>query len=348
MGRPKLWGTIGLLLLGAAALADEGSYAAEFLTVGVGARAAAMGEAAVAIAEDATAAYWNPAGLMGVPAYAFAAQHADLFQSGGGAVLTRGLAQYNFLNLVLPFRDQERLAISWVRLSVDEIPRVTFQDDNGDGILGTYRDRNGNGRKDPGEYYVDTPTVAETFSNSDNALLISWARPIGSRLSIGVTGKWIRQSVFTYSGIGVGLDLGARYALSKHVVLGLSLQDLFGTRIRWNTPARPGFVLPTNPRLGAGIRLPFRRLLTLTLAADLDGRRTVQRTAEESPSRWHAGMELTLLRVASLRVGYDAGAVTAGAGFRIPIQRAVFEVDYAFMSHPDLGDVQRLSLVGGF
>ena len=42
--------------------ADEGAHAAEFLSHGVGARALGMGGAFVAVADDATATYWNPAG----------------------------------------------------------------------------------------------------------------------------------------------------------------------------------------------------------------------------------------------------------------------------------------------
>src|SRR6266487_6212781 len=41
----------------------EGTTAANFLKLGVGARALAMGEAYSAVADDANALYWNPAGL---------------------------------------------------------------------------------------------------------------------------------------------------------------------------------------------------------------------------------------------------------------------------------------------
>lgn len=41
-----------------------GTTTATFLKLGVGARASALGETFVAVADDATAPYWNPAGLM--------------------------------------------------------------------------------------------------------------------------------------------------------------------------------------------------------------------------------------------------------------------------------------------
>ncbi len=50
-------------LLPAGAHATAGTTAANFLKIGVGARGAAMGDAQVAISNDVTATYWNPAGL---------------------------------------------------------------------------------------------------------------------------------------------------------------------------------------------------------------------------------------------------------------------------------------------
>src|SRR5579864_5665137 len=42
---------------------DKGTTTANFLKLGVGARAEAMGEAYTAVADDATALHWNPAGI---------------------------------------------------------------------------------------------------------------------------------------------------------------------------------------------------------------------------------------------------------------------------------------------
>ncbi len=339
-----LAGAVGL----PSSLADEGSYALDFLSVGVGARALGMGGAHVADAHDATAAYWNPAGLTAVANHGFTAQHADMFQSGDGFALSRGLAQYNFVNVVLPFQRDAKVAVSWIRLSVDDIPRVTFNDRNGDGILGTYRDLNANDKKDPDEFYVDTPLVAETFSNSDNAFLFSYARPVRRDVSVGASVKVIRQTSWQASSTGFGLDLGATYRPVRYARVALVLHDAFGTRVRWNTSSRASFTRDMSARIGLAARLPYRNLVSLGAAFDVALGRALRRSEDDDESRTHLGAELTLLRTVSFRAGLDAGEFTAGAGFRVPIEDMQFFADYAFMTHPDLGDAQRLSLTGAF
>src|SRR5690349_12762060 len=57
---------IPLLCLGlttAIQAADPGTTAANFLKLGAGPRAVAMGDAQVGVADDVYATYWNPAGL---------------------------------------------------------------------------------------------------------------------------------------------------------------------------------------------------------------------------------------------------------------------------------------------
>ena len=53
------------------------NYTGDFLTSGVGGRALGLGGAYVSIADDATATYWNPAGIAGVTDnYQFCLMHA--------------------------------------------------------------------------------------------------------------------------------------------------------------------------------------------------------------------------------------------------------------------------------
>lgn len=73
-----------LKLAGLLVLAGQASWAAEtasFLDIGVGARALGMGGAYTALADDANALYWNPAGLSKLEKREFTASHAELFES---------------------------------------------------------------------------------------------------------------------------------------------------------------------------------------------------------------------------------------------------------------------------
>src|SRR5437773_12566900 len=54
---------LGVLSTGLAEAADTGTTGANFLKLGIGPRAIAMGEAQVGLADDVYATYWNPAGL---------------------------------------------------------------------------------------------------------------------------------------------------------------------------------------------------------------------------------------------------------------------------------------------
>ena len=94
-------------------------YSNEFLNIGAGARGLAMGNAQVASAEDATAGYWNPAGLTGVKDHPNAGiMHAEYFA---------GIAKYDYLSLAVPVQDNKRtLGFSLLRFAVDDIPNTLF------------------------------------------------------------------------------------------------------------------------------------------------------------------------------------------------------------------------------
>jgi len=77
-------------------------YSNEFLNIGVGARAQAMGNAFVASVDDVTAGFWNPAGLAGIDmkkGIQVGAMHAEWFG---------GVGKYDYLGAVIPFKDGKR------------------------------------------------------------------------------------------------------------------------------------------------------------------------------------------------------------------------------------------------
>ena len=60
-------------------VSNVGTTAAAFLNIGVGSRANAMGGAFVAISDDATALYWNPAGMSQCAHPEITLNHSDWF-----------------------------------------------------------------------------------------------------------------------------------------------------------------------------------------------------------------------------------------------------------------------------
>lgn len=93
--RKKLWSVlviiISIIILGSVSYAaDPGTTGANFLKIGVGARAAAMGEAFTAVTDDSTSLYWNPAGLARVEGRELSAMYNVWFQGIGQGYVSVG------------------------------------------------------------------------------------------------------------------------------------------------------------------------------------------------------------------------------------------------------------------
>ncbi len=338
---------LGLTAVSMLALAEEGSHAAEFLSHGIGARALGMGSSFVSIADDATAAYWNPAGLVQIPRRAFATMYSDSFGAVQGGFLSKGLVEYNFVSYVQQIEDIGSVGISWIRLGVDDIPHTTFTDVNGNGRLGDFHDKDGDGIKDPGELYIDRPEVAGYFSNVDNALLISYARQVHPNFSIGGNLKLLRQSLFENSGNGFGLDLGLMLKPLDGLHIGAMLADATGTQIRWNTADKPIFTRERRFRFGVSYRISFPVIGKGTFGVDLETGRKDLQTDGGTERVFRFGGEYWLFDVVALRIGAEGSKFAAGAGIGLRFGETALFADYAFNAH-DLGNSQRISISGLF
>lgn len=273
-------------------------YSNEFLKIGVGARAFAMGGAQVAHVNDVTAGYWNPAGLNSAsknPELVF--MHSEYFA---------GIAKYDYGAVALAPDDQSHFALSVIRLGVDDIPNtLNLVDDNGN---------------------VNYDNI-ESFSTADLGIYLSYARDINlvKGLKLGATAKIINRNVGKFATAwGFGLDVGAQYKMKNGLQLGAAFNDVTSTFNAWsfNTETfqeafeKTGNEIPENSleitlpsmRLGVAYKFfedrKFNLLLALDNATHFDGKRNVVLNLGAVSFDPQFGMEASYKNKVFLRAGF--------------------------------------------
>ena len=326
----------------------DARYTADFLTLGVGARALAMGGAGTALSDNAYAPYWNPAGLGQLTRYEVSFMHATL----------NGEDAYDFVSYIHPLKKRGALGVSWLRVGVDDIPITSLP------VVS----------RPVGP--ANRPEVVGSFNTTDNAFLLAhgWRLPAfrGIHLRLGGTLKLLYMSGYrSTNAIGGGADVGIIAMTppekSHQLLLGLQASDALTTKLYWNTPP-PSADLTSHtetilPQLKMGIAtihaLPiFRSTLILALDTYIQNRGGAGTHADVeapqgSPVELHAGAEWTLFDLLALRVGLAERSgslesirqVTAGVGLTLRfVTGAGAGLDYAFANHPALGGSHRISL----
>ena len=319
--------------------ARAGKYAAEFLSEGVGARALAMGGAYVAVADDATANYWNPAGLPFVRGPEIGFSHVTMFDE---------LANYDAFTLSVPVGRTIGLGLTWIRLGVDNIPRY-------DALLGNTSDRIGQAHP---EWRSDGESSG-SFSDTEQAYVFSVAKRfdfdlfLGGGLtpllvpvefSVGASGKYISQALDDHTGTGQGFDLGTMVRIgltseapevsTRFISLGFAVQNV-GTKLTWDTESDHQDDVTRNLRFGLGFSQAFVSLSSMvTLAVQMD---------DQYSQEIRYGGEYGFRDMVFLRGGADVDDFTAGAGLKLYMVR----LDYAFVGY-ELGNTHRLSAAVGF
>ncbi|HDP99671.1 MAG TPA: hypothetical protein ENN22_10890, partial [bacterium] len=213
----------------------KAKYAGEFLATGVGARALGMGGAFVAVSGDVTGGYWNPAGLTRVDYPQLIAMHSQRFA---------GLVNYNYGAVAVPVGKVSSLALSVIRLGVDDIPNTTdaLLDYGRDGIPNTGDEGEGDGILDENER-ID-PNRVVYFNSAEYGILLSYATKRNANLSWGANVKLLKKGIGKNSAWGMGFDLAALWQPSQRWQLGFNLQDVTTTLLVWDT-GRQEAIIPT-------------------------------------------------------------------------------------------------------
>lgn len=323
--------------------AKVGTAGAQFLELGVSARAAAMGDAFVSLANDATALYYNPAGLT---------------QLSGKQAVFSGVQlpadmQLGFVGFVLPVAKLGgQMGVSVYGLNSGDIEETDYGHPSGTG---------------------------RTFGVFDLAVALSYARSLTDHFSMGVTAKFIQES---FNGVGFRItpsggqesidehsrgwaaDVGTLYDTGfRGFRIAMSITN-FGPDLKLSSNEFPGeafkrqaYALPINFKFGTAINvveLPNNRV---TLA--LEGSHP-----SDNLEKFQGGVEYAWHDILALRAGararsnvtseqksidaFDRLTFTFGGGVQVPLGQYRLQADYAFQDFGVLDNIHRLSVILSF
>lgn len=195
---------------------EKGETGAAFLKIGAGARATALGEAYVGLADDVSACYWNPAGL---------------------TQLQEKQASFMYLS---PMGEVDDLSYSHLGLSVPHSDK---------GVFGASISYYGYGEMDK---VVDSSgTPQGTWKAYDLSLVCSWAKQVKANLACGTSLKMVAGKIDDSTARSFAVDLAALFQTNyPGLSLGAVITNL-GTKMKYRNEGAP---LPMALKLGAAYR----------------------------------------------------------------------------------------------
>ena len=220
--RHLLWILLSVVLPAGAHAGDVGEAGALFLRAGMGARAAGVGEAFTAVAEDASSIYWNPGAMSAVLGTNLLFMHNEFFQS--------------------------------IRLEQAALTHETDFGTFGLSFTGLYM-----GEMDR---YEDTPSAVPlgTFSAYDVSFAIGYSRYLLPNLSAGITAKWIYENIDESTAKGYAFDAGLYHISRLRGVKFSAVVTNLGPPLQFEDDRFVGeeFDLPRSAKLGVSYerRLP--------------------------------------------------------------------------------------------
>lgn len=317
-------------------------YGADFLAGGVDARALAMGGANVAQVRNVNSVYWNPSGLAHTEYPEVAYMHAERFA---------GIVSFDFAAIAYPVSHNSTVGLSFFRSGVNDIKNT----------LNAWDAERNQPKANPESYIT-------SFSAADMAFLISYARRLNQRFTVGASGKIIRRTIGDFADAwGYSFDAGAQWRGDRFMI-GVQLQDLSTMLQSWSVNASAFSIEETNPdtgvpytftevfdqelptgdtflvlpvvRLGSGLIVPVSSQSTLTFGLDMDiafdGQQANAFNLGDLSFHPRLGGEFLFRNLVALRAGINRIAQTDSYGLDIVpsvgagIRLGPLSVDYGF------------------
>ena len=311
-------------------VSKKGTTAASFLSISQGARAAGMGSAFVAVANDWSAMYWNPAGIASLNSGVIF-DHTIWFADLG----------YNFIAGGLNLGSFGSLGMSLTSSSVGDMNVTTVDQPEGTG---------------------------EVFNVSQVAFSIAYAINLTDNFSIGFNPKYVYERIWKMSAATWAMDIGVKYVTPfSGVVLGMAITN-FGQKMHMTgenaivlydadpySSANNGriaaelqtndWALPLNFQFGLAYTPKLGDMHRLTISVD------ALHPSDDYESL-NAGGEYTFNDFISFRGGYKAlflkeaeESFTLGVGFK---QALVGDIallaDYSYMDFGRLKAVHKITV----
>ncbi len=176
-------------------VSKRGTTAATFLSIAQGARALALGGAFVAIADDPSAMYWNPAGIAELRGFNFMVDHTNWIADIG----------YDYVGITIDLGSLGGLGLNITASNIDDMKVTTIDQQDGTG---------------------------EVFGVNDIACGIAYAVKLTDDFSIGFNPKFVYQSIWKMSANAFAIDMGVKYKTPfEGITLGMSISN-FGAKMK--------------------------------------------------------------------------------------------------------------------
>ena len=277
-----------------------------FLDIAPSARVAGMGGAFVAIANDASALYYNPAGVAWLNSKQFVATHTNYPAD----------IKHDYLAYVHPISPlMGVIGISATVLWMDDMK-----------VMSTTRA--GTEGNWTGEYFTYTDYVGQ----------ITYSKKLTEKFSTGINLKVIRSFAELEELMTIAGDVGTLYDTQyKSLKIGMCISN-FGPDLKY---IRESFPLPMNFKVGISA-VPYHEP-PHRLIVDFEGSHPNHNEEQAMLGGEYSFSDLFFLR-AGYKFNYDAETWAAGAGFKFKVSSIGLNLDYGYTDFGFLTQMHRVSL----